>query len=130
MKFEGRVTSGLGQGAQFLALDWVATQLREKLGLAPFPGTLNLRVAPQERESFYARRHEFTKITHPASPDCPGYVKRVTLRAKGKSADAYLILPEKSQYDDVLEIIAASRLRDFLAVHDGDPVEIIVEIEA
>jgi riboflavin kinase, archaea type len=124
MKLTGIVTSGVGEGAKFLALTWVARELQEKLSLTPFPGTLNLRVAPGARAALFARRHEFIKITDPSSPDCPGYVTRVTVRTNGRFAESYLILPEKSQYADVLEILSAVNLRQHLALKDGDVVEI------
>ena len=123
----GTVVSGLGRGAEFLALGWVASQLHQHLGLTPFPGTLNLRVEPAARAELWARRRQFLRIAHPASPDCPGYLTKVSLRANGRSVDsAWLILPEKTIYDDVIEIIAATSLRDALALSDGDPVEIEV----
>ena len=129
MTFTGHVVSGIGQGAQFLALDWVAAQLRQHLDLAPFPGTLNLRVSPEIRRSLFDRRQEFLRIadphSDPASPDCPGYLKEITLRANGRtSAGCWLVLPEKSVHTDVLEIISAQSLREALALQDGDPVAV------
>jgi riboflavin kinase, archaea type len=134
MQFRGQVVSGIGQGAQFLALDWVAAQLRQHLGLTPYPGTLNLRVSAAIRESLFQRRQEFLRIVgphaDPASPDCPGYLKEVTLRANGRDSEsAYLILPEKSMYQDVLEIIAAVSLRDDLSLSDGVTVEVALELD-
>jgi len=124
MKFQGRVASGVGQGAQFLALDWVQRELLRLIGLAPFPGTLNLRVAPEMRDALLAQREQFLRIADPASPDCPGYLKKVTLRAHGRICDsAWLILPEKTLHADILEFIAASPLRATLALNDGDRVE-------
>lgn len=125
MKFSGQLVSGIGQGARFLALDWVAEQLRQQLGLTPFPGTLNLRVLPAIREELFQRRREFLCIADPASPDCPGYLQAVRLRANGRMLEpAYLILPEKTMYDDVVEIIAAVNLRDALGLQDSDTVAI------
>ena len=125
MKFNGHVVSGIGQGAQFLALDWVAAQLQQQLGLTPFPGTLNLRVSPEIRQRFVEQRQEFLRIADPASPDCPGYLQKVSLRANGRTCEtAYLILPEKTMYEDVLEIIAGVSLRDALALSDGDTVAV------
>jgi CTP-dependent riboflavin kinase len=42
---EGHLCSGLGEGAGFIALDWVEHQFHAKLGFAPYPGTLNLNLA-------------------------------------------------------------------------------------
>ncbi|MCZ6489324.1 MAG: CTP-dependent riboflavin kinase [Acidobacteria bacterium] len=125
LKIEGRLQSGIGRGAQFLGLEWVQKQLREKLGLAPFPGTLNLQVSPDACSAVYAQRRGFLKIDDPAAPGCPGYVKRVSLQCGGRSyRSAYLILPELTMYKDVLEIIAADNLREELNLKDGDKVQV------
>ena len=125
LKIEGRLQSGIGRGAQFLGLEWVQKQLREKLGLTPFPGTLNLQVSPDACSAVYAQRGGFLKIDDPASPGCPGYVKRVSLQCGGRSyRSAYLILPELTMYKDVLEIIAADNLREELNLKDGDKVQL------
>lgn len=128
MKIEGIVSSGTGQGAQFLALGWVKSQLRKQLSLVPYRGTLNLRVPSDIFYTLFKRREDFLYIADPASPDCPGYLKKVTLRAHGRSCDvAYLILPEKTLYHDVLEIVAAVSLREHLLLSDGDAVEVETE---
>ncbi len=36
--------AGQGQGRSFTRLDWVRRQFRDKLGFAPYPGTLNLQI--------------------------------------------------------------------------------------
>ncbi len=124
-KTTGRVASGIGRGAEFLQIAWVREELRQKLGLTPFPGTLNLRVEPPARATLFARRQSFLRIADPAAPTCPGYLQRVTLRANGQVChSAYLILPELTMYKDVLEVIAAENLRQTLRLQDGDRVEI------
>ena len=124
-KFEGSVFSGCGRGREFLALEWVQRELRQRFSLIPFPGTLNLRVAPEVRQTLYERRGSFHKIADPAAPDCAGFLWKVLLRAKGRRCpSAYLILPELTMYNDALEIISAENLRQMLHLQDGDPVEV------
>lgn len=124
-KTTGLVASGVGRGAEFLALDWVQRELRRNLSLIPFPGTLNLRVPPEVRDALFARRDSFLRIADPSAPTCPGYLHRVILRANGGvCSSAYLILPELTMYKDVLEVIAAENLRQKLSLKDGDPVEV------
>ena len=124
----GRVVSGLGRGAEFLRLAWVLEELRRKLDLIPFPGTLNLSVEPAAREALFVRRASFLRIADPAEPACPGYLQRLTLRANGQICrSAYLILPELTMYKDVLEVIAPQNLLQALGLQDGDPVEIEIE---
>jgi len=121
----GRVASGLGRGAEFLRIPWVLEELRRKLRLIPFPGTLNLRIDPGARENLFLRRHSFVRIADPADPACPGYLTPVRLRANGLACNsAYLILPELTVYKDVLEVIAAENLRQKLALKDGNAVDL------
>lgn len=125
LNLDGSVLSGLGRGAQFLALEWVRLELRLKLALECFPGTLNLRISEQVWSELYARRNSFLKIADPSSASCPGFLKGVTLRAHGRVySPAYLILPELTMYKDVLEIIAADHLRQKLGLQDGDVVRV------
>ena len=121
----GQVVSGVGRGAEFVGLEWVQEQLRRLLFLLPYPGTLNLRVAPEVREALFARRDSFLRIADPSSPQCPGYLQRVILRASaGVCPSVYLILPELTMYPDILEFISAYNLRQKLSLKDGDSVEI------
>src|SRR5262245_44832979 len=80
---EGLVCSGLGRGRDFLSVEWVRRQLREKIGLEPFPGTLNLKVSAAARSSLYAKRDSFVKISDNSPASCAGYLRRVLLRANG-----------------------------------------------
>jgi len=119
----GIVFSGLGQGAQFLGIEWVRRELRDKLGLNCFPGTLNLRIPEKSWSEIHARRNDFLKISGPDSGNCPGFLKHVKLQANGRANEAaYLILPELTVYKDVLEIISADNLRQALGLTDGDLV--------
>ena len=49
--FEGIVTSGLGKGVVFMSMDYYKSNVKEKLGFNPYPGTLNLRLDKNVRES-------------------------------------------------------------------------------
>ena len=127
MMFEGRVASGAGQGAYFLSLPWVQRELQRTLGYSPFPGTLNLHVEPQVRDTLFSRREQFLRIDDPASPQCPGYLKPVVLRAGGRTYEAaWFILPAQTMHRDILEIIAPVVLRESLHLTDGDRVEVEV----
>jgi riboflavin kinase, archaea type len=120
---DGIVVSGLGRGSEFLSLAWVRSEICQKLGLDPFPGTLNLRISPELWSGLYARRRSFISIADPSSASCPGYLQRVVLLVSGQVySSAYLILPELTMYKDVLEIIAPESLRQKLGLKDGDRV--------
>ena len=39
---KGRLATGIGMGASFTQLDWASSQFREKVGIEPYPGTVNV----------------------------------------------------------------------------------------
>jgi riboflavin kinase len=130
MHFTGLVVSGAGQGAHFVTLAWVTRELKRLLSFRPFPGTLNLRVPASLREALFSQRAHFLRIADPAAPGCPGYLERVSLQANGiRYENAWLILPEQSMHQDVLEIIAAESLRESLDLKEGQSVEILLKAE-
>jgi riboflavin kinase len=44
ISFEGRVVSGMGEGAYYMSLGGYRKQFYEKLGYEPYPGTLNVKL--------------------------------------------------------------------------------------
>ena len=86
MKLQGTVASGLGHGAQFLALDWVLRELRDKLGLTPFPGTLNLRVSAEARSALFARRERLMQMVRL----CPSGALEIQPEADGEQLEPAL----------------------------------------
>ena len=42
--FEGRIISGMGEGAYYMSLNEYKKQFKEKLGYEPYPGTLNIKL--------------------------------------------------------------------------------------
>jgi riboflavin kinase len=42
--FKGKIVTGMGEGAYYMALEGYKKQFRHKLGYEPFPGTLNVKI--------------------------------------------------------------------------------------
>ncbi|MEM4279330.1 MAG: DUF120 domain-containing protein [Archaeoglobaceae archaeon] len=127
LKFHGIVFSGLGEGRYYVSLEGYRKQFREKLGIEPFPGTLNLRIPKEEIgikkrldaeqgikiEGFTAENRSF------------GEVKAFKCKVNGLSA--FIVMPKRTHHlSDVVEIIAERKLRDELNLKDGDIVEVEV----
>ncbi len=127
VKLSGRLTSGQGEGAFFARAEWARRQFMAKLGIDPYPGTLNVMVDTEtDRETWrkVKARHGHT-IEAPDPEWCNGRCYPVTVCGKVKGA---IVLPEVENYPaDQIEIIAATGIREALALRDGDPV--ILEIE-
>lgn len=119
----GRVTSGRREGASFTVLGWVRAQLLDSLGIDPFPGTLNLRLAPEQQAPWRAwKSRPGVSIQPPDASFCRGraYPVRIAGRVPGA-----IVVPEVPGYPEAqLELVAAVALRDQLGLADGDSVSV------
>jgi riboflavin kinase len=128
----GSITSGMGEGRHYISLAGYMEQFTAKLGYEPFPGTLNVTLAPesQRRRSALAGR-DGVRITEWADEDrtygaATCYPATVSASA-GSYEEAHVIVPDRTHHDeDQIEVIAPERLRDVLSLEDGAEVEVRV----
>jgi len=128
IQITGTISSGLGEGQYYLAQTEYLSQIEEKVGFKPFPGTLNITVTPEEYSKldllpesaiiqiggFEAQGRTFGRA------DCiPVLIGKI---------ECAIIIPKRSHHDNVLEIISKVQLREKLGLSDGD--EIVVKIES
>ena len=98
----------------------------ERLGIDPFPGTLNLVLEDVESIDVWHRLQKTpgVRIENPndGPNDCDGRCYPVTIEGR---IDAAIVLPEVPGYSPVqIELIAAVCLRDALQVDDGDALRL------
>ena len=121
-KITGLIVSGAKQGAYFTRLDWVQEQCLEKLGFKPWPGTLNIRVDPEDiRIIEKLRQLKGIELVPPNSEFCSGYVFPVSV----DGIEGAIVVPEQEvrvHGKDIVEIISPKQLKDALGVNDGDRV--------
>lgn len=123
MELDGAVTTGREEGAYYIGMDEYQEKFHAALGFYPFPGTLNLRVDPEERERFM----DGIPPTHIDAPVRDG--KRLSDVAvypvKIGGVDGALLDLEKTDHPDAIaEIIAPINLREELGLEDGDNVAV------
>jgi catechol 2,3-dioxygenase-like lactoylglutathione lyase family enzyme len=121
-KIRGRVTTGAGQGKYFTRLAWARRQFIEKLGIDPFPGTINVIVDEPESMSVWGRIKNTpgVSIDNPNSGphDCNARCYQVSIEGQ---VDAAIVLPEVADYlTNRIEIIAETGVREALGLNDGD----------
>ncbi len=129
IQIQGKVSSGLGEGQYYLGQTEYLSQIEEKLGFKPFPGTLNITVTEGEYSKldlvpssaiiqiggFEAQGRTFGKA------DCiPVLIGKI---------ECAIIIPKRSHHTDVLEIISKVQLRSKLGLEDGDGILVRVELE-
>ncbi|GAB6174010.1 hypothetical protein JCM15765_34880 [Paradesulfitobacterium aromaticivorans] len=118
----GIVQSGLNQAIFFTQLDWVKEQCAGFAGFTPIPGTLNVRVAGSSAHQWQTLVRSGQLILNPPVPDfCPALL----LPGQVCGVEAAAVIPLISDYPaDLIEILAPVKLREHLALKDGDAVEI------
>ncbi len=116
----GRVMTGHRQAAAFTRIDWVREQLITKVGIDPYPGTLNLLLDTAADQATWAglKATQGCPVIPPNSEWCRArcYPVRIGDRLPGA-----IIFPEVPDYPEPqVEVIAALPLRQMLSLADGD----------
>ena len=128
---EGRVFTGLGEGAYYMSLPGYVKQIEEKLGFKAYPGTLNISLL--SRDSI-ENRQLLQKI---APIEIQGFKNEKRTYGGAKAIKAILndvepvaiLFVERTQYDkSVVEVIAEPYLRGKLGLKDGDKVKLTVTV--
>jgi riboflavin kinase len=124
--FEGTVVSGLFEGAYYISREGYRAQIKEKLDFDPFPGTLNVRIKP---EDFEKRRRlekypsavlESFKDGERSFGSCKCYPLLINEEIKGA-----LIVADRTIHDlSTMEIVSHVYLRRHFGLSDGDPVKV------
>ena len=122
----GRLATGRGRGKQFTQLGWAREQFLGKLGIEPFPGTINLIVDDSESREIWNRLKGTpgVRIDNPndGPHDCDARCYPVSIDGR---IDAAIVLPEVAGYSPAkIEIIAARGVRDALGIDDGDTLRL------
>ncbi len=124
----GKVFTGLREGAYYVSLPGYARPFKESLGFVPFPGTLNLRLAPPQAEQ-RTKLKLLKGVTVSGFEDrrrTYGPVKCFRAKVRGRLQGAVLAI-ERTHYDDsVLEVISPLNLRKALKLSDGDELSVTV----
>ncbi|MGB9704013.1 MAG: DUF120 domain-containing protein [Pyrobaculum sp.] len=127
IRLVGRVVSGLGEGAFYISLDGYKKAIEDKLGFAPYPGTLNVKLDPQ----YLPHRRYLDGLPGVVIPGFSNglrtYGSVKAFRARINGVEGAVVMPERTHHStDVIEVIAPVRLRDVLNIKDGDIVEVEV----
>jgi HAD superfamily hydrolase (TIGR01509 family) len=126
LRLVGRVVTGVGAGASFTQLSWARQQFIDKLGLDPYPGTLNLLIDTSTDHASWVslKARPGYPINPPDSQWCQArcYPVRIDDHLPGA-----IVLPDVPSYPPAqVEIIAALSLRAELALKDGDQLRLAV----
>ena len=114
----GTIEEGSGEGSYYISLKQYKEEIRKKLGFKVYPGTLNLKVSkenvapflnsltPLQINGFKTKERAFGNIT--------------CYKVKFKNVQVAIVVPERTRYENVLEIIAPFNLRNKFSLKNKD----------
>lgn len=118
----GTVFSGLKEGRFYTRLPGYRKQFQDKLGIDPYPGTLNIRIDQPTRDLFLAQLKSVRIEGFSTKVRTFGNLKAYPVRVSGHSCA--VLMPERTSHKDTLEIICSENLRKKLAIKDNDQVKV------
>jgi riboflavin kinase len=128
MKLSGRVATGIGEGSYYMSQTQYIRQFEKEAGFAPYPGTLDIKL---DKDSVGLKE----MIARLPSREVPGFETKERafgpvklFPAKLRKSRVVMVLPLRSHYTDILEIIAPQNLRKALGLKDGDIVQVEVVV--
>ena len=123
---EGRVRSGMGEGARFVGMTKYQERFKEGLGFQAFPGTLNVRIDSLDgMKRLRSLRGIMIEGFRKGEKDF-GVVECFPCTVN--SVDGAVIVPERTRHEpDIIEVISRHNLRERLGLADGDSAEIVIK---
>ncbi|MEM4728952.1 MAG: DUF120 domain-containing protein [Thermoplasmata archaeon] len=122
----GQVTSGFGEGGYYVGQEAYQAQFRQKLGMKPYPGTLNLRVSGQELAKLMILKESPGITLEGFTRDGRTFGNGRMFRARIRNLYCAVVIPHRSHYSDMIEVICEKKIRDVLGLRDGDSVRVEV----
>ena len=124
----GIVVSGRGEGEIYVNI--YAREFERRLGFRPYPGTLNVKLDPEETEKRIRLLSGTNPIVIPPPRGIPGLVRVHCHPAVIRGVKVFIVEPQVPGYDaSIVELISQIYLREALGLKDGDMVEIILLAE-
>ena len=132
-KLVGRLATGIGLGKTFTRLDWSRRQFIGRVGIDPYPGTINVIVDDPESMQVWVRLKQTDGIymdnPNNGSLECDARCWLVTIKAR--TADPIkgaIVFPLVDGYPPAqVEVIASISVRNAVGIEDGDSVTLVLE---
>lgn len=122
----GTVVTGLGEGQYYLNHKEYNTQFLQKLYFQPYAGTLNLKVTGDALHKVHNLKNLTGILVDGFQKDDRTFGQVKCFLARIRNLDCAVVFPERSHYDDVVEIVSKFHLRRTLGLKDGDELEISI----
>lgn len=124
----GTVITGMGEGQYYVTQPGYMDQFAEKLGFKPYDGTLNVRILPSDQSKLDALRRSGGTVIKGFEKNGRTFGDVRCYPARIQNVDCAIVIPSRSHYNDVMEIVCKYHLRRTLGLNDGDTIEVRVSL--
>ena len=127
---KGKIVTGTGRGAKFIALPIYFQIFKEELLENPFCGTLNLKLAKEDRpavNAIFEHGKTYLDLEFEGKKMGDIIVIRLKIGDNGRSVNCVGVRPKLTSHDQsILEVVARDNIRELWGVKDGDEIEIML----
>jgi len=127
--FTGILVSGMGEGKYYTGQQGYVEQFKSKLGFVPYPGTLNVEIDYIERNKLRLLKKYGGIRIDDFSTKNRTFGGVLCFQATINSVKGAIVLPLRSHYSSIIELISPKHLRKQLNLQDGDVVEIVAYVD-
>lgn len=128
LKISGIVVSGMGEGRYYLSQEEYLKQIKEKLWFEPYKGTLNLKILSNDLSKIEILKNKEGILISGFKKDNRTFGDCKCFLATIQGVEGAIIMPIRSHYSDIIEVISFFYLREKLKLKDGDVVELFVNL--
>lgn len=127
LEISGVVTSGFQEGRYYLSMPGYRNQIKEKLGFAPFPGTLNIRLDEADRWKRQHLQQLDPVVISGFSDGRRTYGNLLAYKCSIGRHECALVVPLRTHHGQgILEIISPVGIKKKFGMKDGDRIKITV----
>lgn len=124
----GAIKDGMGEGQYYIDQEGYRTQFEKKLGFRPYPGTLNIQIDKED-----VGKLDVIKSTAGIPINGFNYGGRsfgdvIAYKSKIKNIECAIVVPARSHYVDIIEVICQYHLRRTLSLSTDDRIDIKVSL--
>ena len=124
----GTIRTGMGEGGYYICQKQYMEQFDEKLNFKPYEGTLNIEINKEDLGKLEIVQNSDGHEIAGFSSEGRSFGKVIAYKAKIRNIECAIVVPERSHYSNIIEVVCQYHLRRTLSIQDGDKVEIKVEI--
>lgn len=124
----GAVVNGMGEGGYYICQQQYMDQFEKILGFRPFEGTFNISVDKEDMEKLEIVRSSTGHMIKGFVSEGRSFGNVIAYKAKIRNIDCAVVVPERSHYKEIIEIICQFHLRRTLSLSESDRIDIRIEI--